>query len=81
MKDMRYVRRHGLKIRIKKKAAIGPRRGISQENQHQILNLKSQKGRGRVVGEFCMAHTTSVVLNNSKSKDERKKRNVSLEEN
>ena len=73
MKDVRYLRRHGLKTRIKKKAAIGPRKGISQENQDQILNLKSQKGRGRVVGEFCMADTASVVLNNSKSKDERKK--------
>ena len=48
------MRRHGLKTRIKKKATIGPRKGVSQENQDQILNLKSAKGRGRVVSEFCM---------------------------
>ena len=71
MKDVRYLRRHGLKTRIKKKAAIDPGKGISQENKDQILNLKSPKGRGRVVGKFCMADTISVVLN--KSKDERKK--------
>ena len=68
---MRYSGRHGLKTRIEKKAALGPRRGISQENQDQILNLISQRER-RGAGEFCMAGTASVVLNDSKSKDERK---------
>ena len=71
MKDMRYLRRHGLKTRIKKKAAIGPRKGI--RTQDQILALKSQKGKGRVVVEFRMVDTASVVLSNSKSQDERKK--------
>ena len=57
----------------KKKAAIGPRKKVSQENQDQILALKFEKERGRVVGKLCMADTASVVLDNSKSKDERKK--------
>ena len=73
MKDMRYLRRHGLKTRIKKKAATCPRKGISQENQSQVLNLISPKRRGRVLGEFCMADTASVLLINFKSKGERKK--------
>ena len=44
------------KNKIKKKAIVDrSRKGVSQENQDQILALKSQKGRGRVVGEFCVA--------------------------
>ena len=63
----------GPKNKNKEKAALGPMRGITQENQDQIVNLKSQKGRDRIAGEFCMDDTASVVPNNSKSKDERKK--------
>ena len=37
MKDMRYLRRHGLKTKIKKKAAIDPRKGISQANLKLVL--------------------------------------------
>ena len=59
---------------------IGPRKGISQESQDQILALKYPEGRGRVGGKFCVADTASVILNNSKSKDERKK-GISLQEN
>ena len=57
---------------MKEKAALGPRKGISQENQDHILNLKNQKGSSRVVGEFWMADTASVALNDSQAKDERK---------
>ena len=65
MKDMRHLRRHGLKRRMKKKMAIRARKGFSQGNQDQILALKPQNGRGRVVGEFCMADTALVCFSNS----------------
>ena len=79
MKDMTYPTRHGLKTRLEKKAALGPGTGIRQESQDRILALRSQKGREGVAGEFHMA--ASVILNNSKSKDERTKGNISLEGN
>ena len=34
---------HGPKISRSRKAAIGPRKGVSQENQDQILVLKSHQ--------------------------------------
>ena len=74
MKDIRYLRRHGPKVTIKRRAVRAPRQGVSQENQDQILALKSQTARGRVGGEFCVADTASVALSNSKSRDESKKK-------
>ena len=71
----------GPKNKNKEKAALGPMRGITQENQDQIVNLKSQKGRGGVVGEFYTADTTAVVLNDSQVKGWKQKWNISLEEN
>ena len=65
------MRRHEPKTKNKEIGAIGPRKGI--RTQDQILALKSQKGKGRVVVEFRMVDTASVVLSNSKSQDERKK--------
>ena len=56
-KGYEIFRKHSPKMRIKKKSAIGPKKGVSQENLDQILALKSQEERGRIVGKFCMADT------------------------
>ena len=61
-----------------KKAAIGPIKGVSQENQDQILVLKylgdiSPNRERQRVCKFCITDIASVFLNNSKSKDKEKK--------
>ena len=43
MKDITYLRRHGPKATIKRRAAIGPRKGISQEKPGLDIGLKIPK--------------------------------------
>lgn len=43
MKNIRYLRRHGLIATIKRKAAIGPRRTVRQEKPGIDIGLKIPK--------------------------------------
>ena len=43
-----------------KMAAVGSRKGWSQEKPGLEIDLKPPTGRGELVGKFCVADTASV---------------------
>ena len=47
MKDIRYLRRRGPKATIKRRAVIGPRKGVSQEEPGLDIGLEILKRERR----------------------------------
>ena len=43
MKDIRYFRKHGLKVTIKRRAVMVPKEGVSQEKPGLDIDLKNPK--------------------------------------
>ena len=60
-------------IRDRKKAVIGPKKGVSQEKPGLDTDLKIPKRERQSSSKFCMADDASVAHNNSTSRNARKK--------